>query len=75
MSFGAIDYELTMGMPHPTTVRNDRDLLWDGCVNARDLGGLGEIRPGAVVRMEAPTRERGRLGDAWVYSERSQCAA
>lgn len=31
-----------------------RELVWDGCVNARDLGGLGRIRPGAVVRMEAP---------------------
>jgi protein-tyrosine phosphatase len=30
--------------------------VWDGCVNVRDLGGLGRIRPGAVVRMEAPTR-------------------
>jgi protein-tyrosine phosphatase len=33
---------------------NDRELSWDGCVNVRDLGGLGQIRPGAVVRMEAP---------------------
>lgn len=35
---------------------NARELSWDGCVNARDLGGLGQIRPGAVVRMEAPRR-------------------
>jgi protein-tyrosine phosphatase len=35
---------------------NDRELSWDGCVNVRDLGGLGQVRPGAVVRMEAPTR-------------------
>src|SRR5689334_8521216 len=34
----------------------ERDLFWDGCVNVRDLGGLGRIRHGAVVRMEAPTR-------------------
>lgn len=33
-----------------------RELSWDGCVNVRDLGGLGQVRPGAVVRMEAPTR-------------------
>jgi protein-tyrosine phosphatase len=31
-------------------------LSWDGSVNARDLGGLGRMRPGALVRMEAPTR-------------------
>jgi len=35
---------------------NGRELSWDGCVNVRDLGGLGQIRPGAVVRMEAPKR-------------------
>jgi protein-tyrosine phosphatase len=23
----------------------------DGCVNVRDLGGLGQVRPSAVVRM------------------------
>lgn len=33
----------------------NRDLAWDGCVNARDLGGLGRVKPGALVRMEAPT--------------------
>lgn len=32
-----------------------RELSWDGCVNVRDLGGLGQARSGAVVRMEAPT--------------------
>ncbi|GAA0233388.1 hypothetical protein GCM10009539_18390 [Cryptosporangium japonicum] len=32
-----------------------RELSWDGCVNVRDLGGLGRVRPRAVVRMEAPT--------------------
>jgi protein-tyrosine phosphatase len=34
----------------------DRELSWDGRVNARDLGGLGRVRPGAVIRMEAPAR-------------------
>lgn len=33
---------------------DDRELAWDGCVNVRDLGGLGQIKPGAVVRMETP---------------------
>jgi hypothetical protein len=32
------------------------ELTWEGAVNARDLGGMGRIAPGAVVRMEAPTR-------------------
>jgi protein tyrosine/serine phosphatase len=36
-----------------------RHLAWEGCVNARDLGGLptrdgAVIRPGAVVRSESP---------------------
>jgi protein-tyrosine phosphatase len=35
-----------------------RDLVWDGCLNVRDLGGLptadgGETRPGAVVRADS----------------------
>lgn len=35
-----------------------RDLVWDGCLNARDLGGLptadgGETRRGAVVRADS----------------------
>jgi protein-tyrosine phosphatase len=35
-----------------------RDLIWDGCLNVRDLGGLptadgGETRPGAVVRADS----------------------
>lgn len=49
-----------------------RDLSWDGCVNARDLGGLGQVRPGAVVRMEAPTRltEVGWAA-AWAYGVRT----
>ena len=32
-----------------------RHLVWEGCVDVRDLGGLGRVRPGALVRMEAPT--------------------
>lgn len=37
----------------PSTVElSDRELSWDGCANARDLGRLGRIRPGAVIRME-----------------------
>jgi protein-tyrosine phosphatase len=35
-----------------------RDLVWDGCLNVRELGGLpthdgGETRPGAVVRADS----------------------
>jgi len=38
-----------------------RDLDWDGCVNARDLGGLptvdgGVTRTGALVRSETVDR-------------------
>ena len=49
-----------------------RELSWDGCVNVRDLGGLGQVRPGAVVRMEAP----GRLSEAgwaaaWAHGVRT----
>lgn len=48
------------------------ELAWEGCVNARDLGGLGRIRSGAVVRMEAPTRltEAGWAA-AWSYGVRT----
>ncbi|WP_327353242.1 tyrosine-protein phosphatase [Streptomyces sp. NBC_01304] len=31
----------------------NRDLDWDGCHNVRDLGGLGDIRPGALVRADS----------------------
>ena len=31
----------------------ERHLAWDGCSNVRDLGGLGRIRPGALVRADA----------------------
>jgi protein-tyrosine phosphatase len=48
------------------------DLAWEGCVNVRDLGGLGRIRPGAVVRMEAPTRlTAAGWATAWAYGVRT----
>jgi len=49
-----------------------RELSWDGSVNARDLGGLGRVRPGAVVRMEQPRRltEAGWAA-AWAYGVRT----
>ena len=31
----------------------ERHLTWDGCSNVRDLGGLGRIRRGALVRADA----------------------
>jgi protein-tyrosine phosphatase len=31
----------------------ERHLAWDGCTNVRDLGGLGRIRRGALVRADA----------------------
>jgi protein-tyrosine phosphatase len=49
-----------------------RELFWDGCVNARDLGGLGRTRPGALVRMEAPTRlTAAGWAAAWAYGVRT----
>lgn len=49
-----------------------RELSWDGCVNVRDLGGLGQVRPGAVVRMEAPTRlSEAGWAAAWAYGVRT----
>jgi protein-tyrosine phosphatase len=51
---------------------NGRELSWDGCVNARDLGGLGRVRPGAVVRMEAPRRlSEAGWAAAWVHGVRT----
>ena len=40
---------------------SERVLYWDGCTNARDLGGLGTsdgrmTRWGAVVRSDTPAR-------------------
>ncbi|HEY7593902.1 MAG TPA: tyrosine-protein phosphatase [Actinophytocola sp.] len=53
-------------------VKGGRELSWDGCVNARDLGGLGQVRPGAVVRMEAPTRlSAAGWAAAWAYGVRT----
>ena len=50
----------------------DRELNWVGCVNVRDLGGLGRIRPRAVVRMEAPTRlTSAGWAAAWAYGVRT----
>ncbi|MBO1336333.1 tyrosine-protein phosphatase [Streptomyces sp. VRA16 Mangrove soil] len=35
-----------------TITTDGRDLVWDGCFNVRDLGGLGAVRRGAVVRAD-----------------------
>jgi protein-tyrosine phosphatase len=52
--------------------RDGRELSWDGCVNVRDLGGLGQVRPGAVVRMEAPRRlSEAGWAAAWAYGVRT----
>lgn len=49
-----------------------RDLAWEGCANVRDLGGLGFIAPGSVVRMEAPTRlTAAGWASAWDYGVRT----
>jgi len=49
-----------------------RELSWDGCVNARDLGGLGRARPGTLVRMEAPARlTAAGWAAAWAYEVRT----
>ncbi|MFD5091829.1 tyrosine-protein phosphatase [Amycolatopsis thailandensis] len=51
---------------------NDRELSWDGCVNGRDLGGLGRVKPRAVVRMEAPTRlSEAGWAAAWAHGVRT----
>lgn len=48
------------------------DLHWEGCVNVRDLGGSGEVRPRAVVRMEEPTTlRRAGWSAAWDYGVRT----
>ncbi|WP_018254357.1 tyrosine-protein phosphatase [Salinispora mooreana] len=55
-----------------TTVAQARELSWDGCVNVRDLGGLGRVRPGAVVRMEEPNRLSATgWAAAWAYGVRT----
>jgi protein-tyrosine phosphatase len=61
-------------MTNQTTLSSagGRELSWDGCVNARDLGGLGRVRPGALVRMEAPTRlTAAGWAAAWAYGVRT----
>ncbi|WP_455356722.1 tyrosine-protein phosphatase [Streptomyces sp. SYSU K217416] len=35
-----------------TAAGTERHLDWDGCFNVRDLGGLGGVKPGAVVRAD-----------------------
>jgi protein-tyrosine phosphatase len=51
---------------------NSRELSWDGCVNGRDLGGLGRVRPGSVVRMEQPRRlSEAGWEAAWAYGVRT----
>ncbi|HEY0933656.1 MAG TPA: tyrosine-protein phosphatase [Trebonia sp.] len=51
---------------------DDRELARDGCVNVRDLGGLGQIRPGAVVRMETPeSLSEAGWAAAWAYGVRT----
>ncbi|HSZ38736.1 MAG TPA: tyrosine-protein phosphatase [Trebonia sp.] len=51
---------------------NGRELAWDGCVNVRDLGGLGQVRPGAVVRMETPQHlSEAGWAAAWAYGVRT----
>jgi hypothetical protein len=52
--------------------RNGRELSWDDRVNVRDLGGLGQVRPGAVVRMEAPERlSEAGWAAAWAHGVRT----
>ncbi|GAA1201067.1 tyrosine-protein phosphatase [Prauserella alba] len=50
----------------------DRSLTWDGCVNVRDLGGLGHVAPGAVVRMEEPaTLTEAGWAAVWAHGVRT----
>ncbi|MET3803768.1 hypothetical protein ABIB25_000754 [Nakamurella sp. UYEF19] len=50
----------------------ESELDWEGCLNVRDLGGLGGIRLGALVRMEAPTRlTAAGWAAAWEYGVRT----
>jgi protein-tyrosine phosphatase len=49
-----------------------RDLSWDGCVNVRDLGGLGRVKPGAVVRTDALSKlSAAGWAAAWEYGVRT----
>ena len=53
-------------------VTEHMELSWDGCVNVRDLGGLGQVKPGAVVRMEQPTHlSEDGWAAAWSYGVRT----
>jgi protein-tyrosine phosphatase len=48
------------------------ELSWDGCANIRDLGGLGQVIPGAVVRMDAPAKlSADGWAAAWEYGVRT----
>jgi protein tyrosine/serine phosphatase len=61
-------------MTNQTTLSSagSRELSWDGCVNARDLGGLGRARPRALVRMEAPARlTAAGWAAAWAFGVRT----
>ncbi|GLW89548.1 tyrosine-protein phosphatase [Actinokineospora globicatena] len=50
----------------------ERHLDWDGSCNARDLGGLGKVKRGAVVRMEAPNGlTAAGWAAAWDYGVRT----
>jgi hypothetical protein len=58
-------------MPEPGAAVVGRHLDWDGCFNARDLGGLRtvdgrRVRRGAVVRADAPDR---LTADGWAALE------
>jgi protein-tyrosine phosphatase len=48
------------------------ELSWEGCVNVRDLGGLGRIRLGAAIRREAPRRlSAAGWAAAWAHGVRT----
>lgn len=80
MHLVAIAFAMALGVVIKTDEReagkpvepSGRELSWDGCVNVRDLGGLGQIRPGAVVRMEAPRRlSKAGWAAAWAHGART----
>lgn len=56
---------------------SDRHLVWEGCWNARDLGGLrlcngGRTRWGTTVRMDSPQRLTGQAWqEIWDYGIRT----
>lgn len=54
------------------TSAGGRELPWEGSLNARDLGGLGQVRPGALVRMAAPDGlSAAGWAAAWAYGVRT----